>query len=145
MKQRIDMSNSFIYSLSSSLETQDRTDLPIETRCRILKEKAAKSLGVLFSATHGRGLFTRRTYMEGEIIIEFTGEVCRVSLLFYSKKLCCRILFLLYSYFIIVNSHNSEWQEGKILRVQRHWMLFFYCWRSCNNWCNSQGKCSEIY
>ncbi|CAG7834252.1 unnamed protein product [Allacma fusca] len=57
-----------------------RQDLPIAMRYRNLRVKSSSTLGVFYSAIHGRGLFTRRDIQEGEMIIEYAGELIRTIL-----------------------------------------------------------------
>ena len=55
-----------------------KSELPISLahmRYNTLREKSPRLLGVFYSTIHGRGLFTRRDIQEGEMVIEYVGEV----------------------------------------------------------------------
>ncbi|CAG5105488.1 Oidioi.mRNA.OKI2018_I69.chr1.g2170.t3.cds [Oikopleura dioica] len=56
------------------------TDLPLTMRFRKMVETSRNSLQVLPSAIHGRGLFARRPYEPGELVIEYSGTVIRGEL-----------------------------------------------------------------
>ncbi|XP_021963805.1 uncharacterized protein LOC110859227 [Folsomia candida] len=51
--------------------------IPLIQRYRNLKERTEKTLVVMWSIIHGRGLYTRRDIDRGDIIIEYAGEVIR--------------------------------------------------------------------
>ncbi|XP_061183956.1 histone-lysine N-methyltransferase 2A-like [Saccostrea echinata] len=55
-------------------------DLPMAMRFRKLKEHSREAVGVYRSPIHGRGLFCKRNIDEGEMVIEYAGEVIRASL-----------------------------------------------------------------
>ena len=58
-----------------------KSELPISLahmRYNTLREKSPRLLGVFYSTIHGRGLFTRRDIQEGEMVIEYVGEVTRL-------------------------------------------------------------------
>lgn len=55
-------------------------DLPMAMRFRKLKEHAREAVGVYRSHIHGRGLYCKRNIDEGEMVIEYSGEVIRGSL-----------------------------------------------------------------
>ena len=52
-----------------------KNGMPIALRYRTLKEKTEKTLMVMWSLIHGRGLYTRRVIEKGELVIEYAGEV----------------------------------------------------------------------
>ncbi|KAI5645789.1 SET domain-containing protein [Phthorimaea operculella] len=54
--------------------------LPPAMRFRQLKETAKVSVGVYRSHIHGRGLFCKREIEEGDMVIEYAGEVIRAVL-----------------------------------------------------------------
>lgn len=67
------------------------TDLPMAMRFRHLKTNAREAAAVYSSAIHGRGLFCKRPIDQGEMIIEYSGEVIRHELCdkrekYYEKK-----------------------------------------------------------
>lgn len=64
----------------TSHQTILEADLPLTMRFRRMVETSRSSLQVLPSAIHGRGLFARRAYEAGELVIEYSGEVIRGEL-----------------------------------------------------------------
>ncbi|GBP15230.1 Histone-lysine N-methyltransferase trithorax [Eumeta japonica] len=54
--------------------------LPLAMRFRHLKETSKASVGVYRSHIHGRGLFCKRDIEEGDMVIEYAGEVIRAVL-----------------------------------------------------------------
>ncbi|KAI8437655.1 hypothetical protein MSG28_011906 [Choristoneura fumiferana] len=54
--------------------------LPAAMRFRQLKETSKASVGVYRSHIHGRGLFCKREIEEGDMVIEYAGEVIRAVL-----------------------------------------------------------------
>ncbi|KAL4717368.1 hypothetical protein ACJJTC_017255 [Scirpophaga incertulas] len=54
--------------------------LPLAMRFRQLKETSKISVGVYRSHIHGRGLFCKRDIEEGDMVIEYAGEVIRAVL-----------------------------------------------------------------
>ncbi|XP_041982992.1 histone-lysine N-methyltransferase trithorax isoform X2 [Aricia agestis] len=61
--------------------------LPLAMRFRQLKETAKVSVGVYRSHIHGRGLFCKRDIEEGDMVIEYAGEVIRAALADLREKL----------------------------------------------------------
>ncbi|XP_052803783.1 uncharacterized protein LOC128233934 [Mya arenaria] len=55
-------------------------DLPMAMRFRKLKEFSKECVGVYRSTIHGRGLFCKRNIDDGEMIIEYSGEIIRNAL-----------------------------------------------------------------
>lgn len=61
--------------------------LPMAMRFRHLKETSKASVGVYRSHIHGRGLFCKRDIEEGDMVIEYAGEVIRAVLADQREKL----------------------------------------------------------
>ncbi|XP_076438576.1 uncharacterized protein LOC143277582 [Babylonia areolata] len=55
-------------------------ELPMAMRFRKLQEHAKEAVGVYRSRIHGRGLFCKRNIDNGEMVIEYSGEIIRSSL-----------------------------------------------------------------
>lgn len=49
-------------------------------RFRYLRENAKEAVGVYRSGIHGRGLFCKREIDDGEMVIEYAGEILRCTL-----------------------------------------------------------------
>jgi histone-lysine N-methyltransferase MLL1 len=52
----------------------------VAMRFRHLRRSAKEAVGVYYSNIHGRGLFCKREIDQGEMIIEYAGEVIRAAL-----------------------------------------------------------------
>ncbi|XP_070203310.1 platelet binding protein GspB-like [Littorina saxatilis] len=52
-------------------------ELPMAMRFRKLQEHAKEAVGVYRSGIHGRGLFCKRNIDNGEMVIEYAGEIIR--------------------------------------------------------------------
>ncbi|XP_013139576.1 PREDICTED: histone-lysine N-methyltransferase trithorax-like isoform X1 [Papilio polytes] len=65
---------------SESLISRRLATLPPAMRFRQLKETSKASVGVYRSHIHGRGLFCKRDIEEGDMVIEYAGEVIRAVL-----------------------------------------------------------------
>lgn len=52
-------------------------ELPMAMRFRKLQEHAKEAVGVYRSKIHGRGLFCKRNIDNGEMVIEYSGEIIR--------------------------------------------------------------------
>ncbi|CAK1593827.1 unnamed protein product [Parnassius mnemosyne] len=63
-----------------SLISRRLATLPPAMRFRQLKETSKASVGVYRSHIHGRGLFCKRDIEEGDMVIEYAGEVIRAVL-----------------------------------------------------------------
>ena len=63
-----------------TVRPMNEADLPLTMRFRRMVETSRTSLQVLPSTIHGRGLFARRAYEVGELVIEYAGEVIRREL-----------------------------------------------------------------
>ena len=73
-----------------------KQDFPMAMRFRVLKDHAKDTVGVFRSPIHGRGLFCKRDIDEGEMVIEYTGQVIRSSLTdkrekYYDSKVRARV------------------------------------------------------
>ncbi|XP_056010328.1 uncharacterized protein LOC130051760 isoform X2 [Ostrea edulis] len=73
-------SKSDVEMVHKSARRATSMDLPMAMRFRKLKEHAREAVGVYRSSIHGRGLFCKRNIDEGEMVIEYSGEVIRASL-----------------------------------------------------------------
>lgn len=65
--------------------------LPNEMKYRNMNKSLNSTVGVYRSDIHGRGLFCLRDIEQGEYVIEYTGEVSIINLLFLCLNVCNKL------------------------------------------------------
>ena len=103
------------------------TDLPLSSRYKSMRSLCSISVSVRRSSIHGRGLFAMRDIDNGEMVIEYCGQVVRSVLtdsrekMYESKGIGC-YMFKVSSYFFVTwiwdiiltrNIHvsNADWRK----------------------------------